>query len=197
MAPREQVPRRGDAGPLRPPATPSSDLDYRFLKPNREIIKLDNCLYVSVSLSVSCNSPLYVGKIGNYEYAQDRQQMDTTRSVWTVKFQVWNYENLAGPWKPVRALDICKNLRGGSEASFKFRWVSHFVESSFKSIFELLEFLLDEIFGDTICRLICSTLLAGRPNLTLTLILTLIRVISSSRKSSNSKLDWKLDSMIS
>ena len=39
--------------------------------------------------------------------------------------------------------------------------VSDFVESSFKSSFELLEFLLDEFFCDKIYRLICSTILAG------------------------------------
>jgi len=35
------------------------------------------------------------------------------------------------------------------------------LESSFKSSFELLEFLLDETFCDNIYRLICSTILAG------------------------------------
>ena len=39
--------------------------------------------------------------------------------------------------------------------------VANFVELSFESSFELLEFLLDEIFGDKIYRLICSTVLAG------------------------------------
>ena len=37
---------------------------------------------------------------------------------------------------------------------FKIR-VSNYVESSFESSFELLEFLLDEMFCDKIYRLIC------------------------------------------
>ena len=44
-----------------------------------------------------------------------------------------------------------------SRRVFRFG-VSHFVESSLKSSFKLLEFLLDQVFCDKINRVICSIL---------------------------------------